>query len=55
MAQITLTIDIDDDLVKRVRTAGSVGDEWDADLWEEAETAVLDEIRATFSPEDLLE
>jgi len=52
MAEILIKVDIPDEMVQRVREyyESPDGEEADDLLWEDTETAVIDAIRATFTP-----
>lgn len=56
MVQVTLTITVPDEIIARVRAENpSDFDDFSDSLWEDAENAVIDAVRATFTPRDLLE
>ena len=58
MARVRITVEVPDEIIERVRTeSAGMGDfdDWSDALWEVAEEAVIDEIRASFTPADLLE
>lgn len=60
MAQVQITVEVPDEIIERAREwvavseTGADADATDDLLWYDAETAVIDAIRATFSPADLV-
>lgn len=55
MAKIKIEVEVPDEIMERVRAYYDTpdGDEDDDTLWEDAEDAVINSIRATFTPHDL--